>query len=59
MSGGTGSIVSPRGLVLTNHHIGLRTLQQLSTPERDYVKDGFHAPTLAEERKVSGMTLTR
>jgi hypothetical protein len=56
--GGTGSIVSPQGLVLTNHHIGLGTLQRLSTPERDLVKDGFYAATLAEELKVPGMTLS-
>ncbi len=55
--GGTGSIVSPKGLVLTNHHIGLGSLQRLSTPERDYVKNGFYAPTLADELKVPGMTL--
>ncbi len=39
--GGTGSVVSPDGLVLTNHHIGLGTLQRLSTPEKDLVKNGF------------------
>jgi hypothetical protein len=50
--GGTGSIVSPDGLVLTNHHIGLGTLQRLSTPQKDYVKDGFFAKTYAEELKV-------
>jgi hypothetical protein len=55
--GGTGSIVSPRGLVLTNHHIGLGTLQRLSTPEKDYVKNGFYAPTFADELKVPGMSL--
>lgn len=56
--GGTGSIVSPQGLVLTNHHIGLGTLQRLSTPAKDYVKDGFSAATLADELKVPGMTLS-
>ena len=56
--GATGSIVSPRGLVLTNHHVGLGTLQRLSTPEKDYVKNGFYAPTLADELKVPGMTLS-
>src|SRR5512139_2541939 len=56
--GGTGSIVSPEGLVLTNHHIGLGTLQRLSTPEKDYVKNGFYAPTVADELKVPGMTLS-
>ena len=43
--GGTGSIVSPDGLVLTNHHIGLSTLQRLSTAEKDLVKNGFIAQT--------------
>ncbi len=56
--GATGSIVSPKGLVLTNHHVGLGTLQRLSTKERDYVKNGFHAPTLADELKVPGQTLS-
>ncbi|MEW5982488.1 MAG: S46 family peptidase [Acidobacteriota bacterium] len=56
--GATGSIVSPNGLVLTNHHVGLRTLQNLSTPGKDYVKSGFYAPTTAEELKVPGMTLS-
>ncbi len=56
--GGTGSIVSPNGLVLTNHHIALSSLQRLSTPEKDYVKNGFYAPTYADELKVAGMTLS-
>ena len=56
--GGTGSIVSPEGLVLTNHHIGLGSLQRLSTPEKDLVKNGFYAATLADELKVPGMTLS-
>jgi hypothetical protein len=56
--GGTGSIVSANGLVLTNHHIALGTMQRLSTPEKDYVKNGFHAPTYADELKVPNMTLS-
>jgi hypothetical protein len=56
--GGTGSIVSPDGLVLTNHHIGLGTAQRLSTPEKDLVKNGFYAATRAEELKVAGMSLS-
>ena len=55
--GATGSIVSAKGLVLTNHHVGLRWLQQLSTKEKDYVKDGFYAPTTADELKVPGLSL--
>jgi hypothetical protein len=55
--GATGSIVSPKGLVLTNHHVGLRSLQQLSTAEKDLVKNGFYAPTPADELKVPGLSL--
>ncbi len=56
--GGTGSVVSPDGLVLTNHHIGLSTLQRLSTPEKDLVKNGFLAATRADELKVPNMSLS-
>lgn len=56
--GATGSIVSPEGLVLTNHHVGLGTLQRLSTAEKDLVKNGFYAPTFADELKVPGMSLS-
>lgn len=47
--GGSGSFVSSDGLVLTNHHVALGQLQKLSTAERDYARDGFHARTRAEE----------
>src|SRR5437773_11188374 len=50
-SGGSGSFVSADGLVMTNHHVGLGALQKLSSKEKDYVKDGFYARTLAEEFK--------
>jgi hypothetical protein len=49
--GGSGSFVSPRGLVLTNHHVALTQLQKLSSPAKDYVKDGFFARAEAEELK--------
>jgi len=55
--GASGSFVSPEGLILTNHHVGLRTLQRLSTPERDLVKNGFSAAVLADELKAPDMEL--
>ena len=55
--GGSGSFVSPHGLTLTNHHVALGQLQKLSTPEKDYAKDGFYARTLDEEQKCPDLEL--
>jgi hypothetical protein len=41
--GGSGSFVSPGGLVITNHHVAAGPLQKLSTAQNDYVADGFYA----------------
>jgi hypothetical protein len=49
--GGSGSFVSPHGLLLTNHHVARGQLQKNSTAEHDYVKGGFYAATPAEEMK--------
>ncbi|MBA3323134.1 MAG: S46 family peptidase [Pyrinomonadaceae bacterium] len=56
-NGGSGSFVSPEGLVLTNHHIASDTLQKLSSPERDLLKQGFYARTRAEELKAPDLEL--
>src|SRR5712691_769391 len=55
--GGSGSFVSPRGLVLTNHHVALEQLQKVSTPQKNYVADGFYAKTPAEELKCPDIEL--
>ena len=54
---GSGSFVSPEGLVLTNHHVALDIIQKLSTPERDYVKSGFYAAERAQELRAPDLEL--
>ncbi len=55
--GGSGSFVSPRGLVLTNHHVALGQLQKVSSPQKDYVADGFYAASAAEELRCPDLEL--
>jgi hypothetical protein len=50
--GGSGSFVSPNGLLLTNHHVARGQLQKNSTPEHNYVRDGFYAATPDQEMKT-------
>ena len=56
-SGGSGSFVSPDGLVMTNHHVGADTLQKISNKDKDFYKDGFLAKTKAEEVKSPDLEL--
>jgi len=51
MDGGSGSFISPKGLVLTNHHVAMGQLQKLSTAKDNYVAKGFLAGSLEEEIK--------
>ncbi len=55
--GGSGSFISSTGLALTNHHVALRQLQKMSSKEKDYVKDGFYAPTKNLEIKCTDLEL--
>lgn len=48
-NGGSGGFVSADGLIITNHHIGADSLQKLSTPTRDLLRDGFIAKNQADE----------
>ncbi|MCY2957308.1 MAG: S46 family peptidase [Planctomycetota bacterium] len=56
-TGGSGSFVSPNGLVMTNHHVALETLQKVSTQEKDWVKDGFSSRMFGSEVKGTDLTL--
>jgi S1-C subfamily serine protease len=56
-SGGSGSFISATGLVITNHHVGLDTLQKISTEQNNYVANGFYAKTQAEEAKAADLEL--
>jgi Peptidase S46 len=52
---GSSSFVSPDGLIFTNHHIAQECVHDLSTNGKDYMKDGFYAPTRADEAKCPGV----
>jgi hypothetical protein len=54
---GSGSFVSPHGLVMTNHHVGLDSIHQVSNDKKNYVKDGFHAKSQSEEIKIPDLEL--
>ena len=54
--GASGSFVSERGLMLTNHHVALDCIEQLSTPTRDLVRTGFVAKHETDELKCPGAT---
>jgi hypothetical protein len=56
-SGGSGSFVSANGLVITNHHVGLDTLQKISSEKNNYVRNGFYAKTQAEEPRATDLEL--
>ena len=56
--GCTAEIISEKGLLVTNHHCGYSSIQGLSTPEHNYLEDGFWAMSLEEEIPVPGLTVT-
>ena len=45
----TASIISPEGLVITNHHCGYGSIADLSTAQHNYLRDGYWAKTKADE----------
>lgn len=57
VNGCTGSFVSPKGLIITNHHCAYRAIQSASSTSDDYLSDGFQAKTLSDEIPAAGYTV--
>jgi hypothetical protein len=56
-NGGSGSFVSPNGLIMTNHHVGADCLGKISTKDKNYVASGFEAKSNADEPKCDDLEL--
>ena len=56
--GCTSEVISPKGLILTNHHCGFSQIQSHSTVDHDYLTDGFWAYKMEEELPNEGLTVT-
>src|SRR5258706_3970473 len=54
----TGEVISSKGLVLTNHHCGFDAIQNHSTLDRNYIRDGFWANNYSEELVNPGLFVT-
>lgn len=57
VSGASGSFVSPQGLIITNHHVAFSAVQKQSSPEQNYLRDGFYARTKEEELPAIGYSV--
>lgn len=56
--GCTGEVVSSQGLIFTNHHCGYGSVQSVSTPEKNYLVNGFWAKNNGEEIPIPGLKVT-
>ena len=54
----TAEVISPQGLILTNHHCGFDAVQNHSTVENDYIQDGFWAYKMGDELLNKGMVVS-
>lgn len=57
VGGCTGSFISGEGLIITNHHCTFGAVQKASTPEQDYLTNGFMAPTREQEIPAQGLSI--
>ncbi len=58
-NGGSGSFISPHGLLFTNHHVGADCIQKLSSADHDYMANGFYATTQADERACPDLEVNK
>jgi hypothetical protein len=56
-SGGSGSFVSSKGLVMTNHHVGADCINKVAKSDKDLIKEGFYAKDAAAEIKCPDLEL--
>ncbi len=56
-SGGSGSFISHEGLIISNHHVGADALQKFSDANNNYLRDGFYARSLEDEKKCLDLEL--
>lgn len=57
VSGCSGSFVSPNGLIITNHHCAFSAVQLASTPEHNYLENGFVANSHEQEIEAKGLSI--
>ncbi len=57
VGGGTGTFISPDGLIVTNHHVAFEAITAASTTENNYIENGFLAKARPEEIQAKGYTV--